>query len=248
MTGSVKFDYVETRRDNPRTAELRQAFGIAHDETVFIAGSTQAPEEQYALETWLQLREEFPALRLILVPRHQERFEEVARLVQSRGLPLLRRTATRNETTAAGEPRDGERPVLLLDTLGELSACWGLADVAFVGGSLTSRGGQNMIEPAGYAAAVMFGPETRNFRDVVELLMQAAAARVVHSPAELTEAVAEDLRSPHLAGARGLRAQRLVLAQRGATRRTADLILSRLLPESRLSQSEAPSAGSRRAA
>lgn len=240
VTGSIKFDHVETSRHTPRTTELRTAFQLADGEPVFIAGSTQPPEEQYALDTWLALREEFPRLRLILVPRHQERFEEVARLVLQHGLPLLRRTATLqigntlpigHGVEAASSPDlAGSPPVLLLDTLGELSACWGLADVAFVGGSLTSRGGQNMIEPAGYGAAVLFGPDTRNFRDVVELLLRDAAACVVRNADELTEAVGNDLRCPHLARARGQRAQRLVLAQRGATVRTAELILQRLLP------------------
>ncbi|MCA9115195.1 MAG: 3-deoxy-D-manno-octulosonic acid transferase, partial [Planctomycetaceae bacterium] len=133
VTGSIKFDHVETSRSTPRTTELRTAFQLADGEPVFIAGSTQAPEEQYALDTWLALREEFPRLRLILVPRHKERFEEVARMVLQHGLPLLRRTATLQIGNGVEAPSSpdlaGSPPVLLLDTLGELSACWGLADV-----------------------------------------------------------------------------------------------------------------------
>src|SRR5207244_4201826 len=105
---------------------------------------------------------------LILVPRHKERFEEVARLVvEHYQLPLLRRS--QNSPVSPKPDTRGFRrnpptlaPIILLDTLGELSACWGLADIAFVGGSLTNRGGQNMIEPAGYGAAVLFGPNTQN--------------------------------------------------------------------------------------
>ncbi len=181
VTGSIKFDRVETDRGNPRTAELRRAFGLGESDRVFIAGSTQAPEERYALESYRQLRTQFPDLRLILVPRHKERFDEVADLVEREfALPLLRRSHQRN----VSEPRKGDQaasppPVILLDTLGELSFCWGLADIAFVGGSLTKRGGQNMIEPAGFGAAVLFGPNTWNFKDVVDLLLSQEAAVVV---------------------------------------------------------------------
>src|SRR6202012_2932283 len=101
----------------------------------------------------------------------------------------------------------GKPAVALLDTLGELGACWGLADVAFVGGSLTNRGGQNMIEPAGYGAAVLFGPNTQNFRDVVEMLLSADAALVVHDAAELTAVVANCLANPERAREQGARAQ-----------------------------------------
>ncbi len=200
ITGSIKFDRVVSNRRNPKTLELRAAFAIGESEPVFVAGSTQESEEEAAIDAYLAVRASFPALRLILVPRHKERFEDVARLVESRGLPLCRRSSASNAAL-----RHDSRAVLLLDTLGELSACWGLADVAFVGGSLTNRGGQNMIEPAGYAAAVLFGPNTRNFRDVVERLLSVDAARVVHNGAELTAAVADCLAHPERARARGPR-------------------------------------------
>jgi 3-deoxy-D-manno-octulosonic-acid transferase len=228
VTGSVKFDGVETDRNNPRSVALLESFGIARGERVFIAGSTQEPEEEYALETWLSLRENLPDLRLILVPRHKERFDEVANLVTSRGLPLIRRSALR-----AGEARSTMAdspiaPVLLLDTLGELGACWGLADVAFVGGSLTNRGGQNMIEPAAYGAAILFGPNTHNFRDVTEALLDGGAATVVHDAGELTKSVRALLTDPARAKEQGSKARALILVQQGATARTVELLLEHL--------------------
>ncbi len=233
VTGSIKFDAVETDRHNPQTTEIRRAFAIADDAPVFIAGSTQSPEEDYALAAYREIRKRVPELRLILVPRHKERFEEVARLVQSQGFALTRRS-TPNATPPHSESTDNkssdELPVLLLDTLGELSACWGLADIAFVGGSLTKRGGQNMIEPAGYGAAVLFGPNTRNFRDVVEILLKNDAAAVVHNAEELTTRVQTLLQSRSTRLEMGRRAQQLVLAQQGATARTVALI-SQVLPK-----------------
>jgi 3-deoxy-D-manno-octulosonic-acid transferase len=236
VTGSIKFDGVETSRTNPRTAELRQFFGLCGDDTVFIAGSTQDPEERFAIESYLSLCTKHPRLRLILVPRHKERFDEVSQLVtQEFKLPLLRRSASHKQAppspgvTPPGSAPASVPPILLLDTLGELSSCWGLASIAFVGGSLTQRGGQNMIEPAGYGAAVLFGPNTWNFKDVVELLLSHDAALVVRSAAELTARLGELLADPARAAALGDRSRELVTAQRGATARTVEL-LGRVLP------------------
>ena len=231
VTGNIKFDRVESDRQNSKTAELRRSFGIQPNEQVFIAGSTQSPEESYALDAWKSLRAKFPRLRLILVPRHKERFEEVAALVHQRGLPLLRRSRSRD---AAGDPLSSESisaPVLLLDTLGELAACWGLADFAFVGGSLTNRGGQNMLEPAGYGAAVLFGPNTWNFKDITEALLSRDAARVVRSQDELTQLLRGLLQQPEMALRLGNAAREFVAEQQGATRRTVDR-LAALLPDS----------------
>ena len=221
ITGSIKFDGVRSNRSNPKTNELREFFGILPDEQVFIAGSTQSPEESFALDTWQALRGEFPNLRLILVPRHKERFEEVATLVASRGLALRRRSSG-CATGRSAQPTE----VLLLDTLGELGACWGLADIAFVGGSLTQRGGQNMLEPAAYGATVLFGPNTCNFRDIVEQLLARDAARVVRSDKELTSVVRELLKSPTTAQELGVRAKSFVATQQGAAARTVELLLS----------------------
>lgn len=217
LTGSIKFDGVHSDRSNAKTMELRQFFGLRTDEKILIAGSTQAPEESFALNSWQELRKDFPNLRLILVPRHQERFEEVAALVISRGLTLQRRSV------AAKTVGD----VLLLDTLGELGACWGLADIAFVGGSLTQRGGQNMLEPAAYGAAVLLGPNTWNFRDIVEQLVARDSVRVVRSAEELTATVRWLLQDSTMASELGSRASTFVATQQGAAFRTVEL-LSRL--------------------
>ncbi|MFN0199831.1 MAG: 3-deoxy-D-manno-octulosonic acid transferase [Planctomycetaceae bacterium] len=222
VTGSIKFDRCDNERFAPLTRELRECFGIRPGETVFIAGSTQHPEEKIALTTYLELLPRYPSLRLILVPRHRERFEEVARMVEQHNVPLIRRSSPPHVDMqrATGVP-----PIGLLDTLGELSACWGLADIAFVGGSLTHRGGQNMIEPASYGAAILFGPHTHNFKDVVEMLLAHQAAKVVWDEGDLRQAMGQLLEEPALAREMGARAKELVHKQQGATSRTLELIL-----------------------
>ena len=229
VTGSVKFDGVNTNRHTAESDALRCALGISPDERVFIAGSTHEPEEQVALRTYSVLRREFADLRLVLVPRHAERFDEVAKLVLDHGFPLTRRSTSIDSFQSGPMHDQPDALVALLDTLGELSTCWALADVAFVGGSLTSRGGQNMIEPAGYGAAVIVGPNTHNFRDVVEGLQFHDGICVIPQAGDLTPTVRERLQNPAEAHRQGVAAQAFVMSQQGATERTMDLLI-RLLP------------------
>ncbi len=219
VTGSMKFDGARTDRDNPATRRLARLAGFARDDVVFLAGSTQEPEEAAALEAFRRLSGEWPGLRLVLVPRHPERFEAVARLLDRSGMAWQRRSRLDGERQAP--PR---AHILLVDTVGELGAWWGTARIAFVGGSLGRRGGQNMIEPAAYGAAVCFGPNTRNFRDIVALMLARRAAVVVHDADELAAFVRDCLERPASAAALGTRARALVAGQLGATQRTFDLL------------------------
>ncbi|MCA9267151.1 MAG: 3-deoxy-D-manno-octulosonic acid transferase [Planctomycetales bacterium] len=223
VTGSLKFDGASADRDNPQTARLARLAGIDSSDVVFLAGSTQDPEEALALAAYQSCAAEFPQLRLIVVPRHPDRFDKVAALLDESGVAWARRSQLRE-----GEPPAKAR-VLLVDTIGELGHWWGAADVAYVGGSMGSRGGQNMIEPAAYGAAVSFGPCTWNFREVVALLASGDAAAVVHSGAEMTDFLRECLKRPELRHELGDRARRLVAQQQGAVARTIDA-LAPLLP------------------
>ncbi len=216
VTGSVKYDGLETDRANPRTRELRRALGLTSSDLVFVAGSTMEGEEEAAVAAYRRARQRHPGLRLVLVPRHAERFEAVAAWLGSIGERVVRRSEGESPATP-GEPP----PVILVDTIGELGAAWGLADVAFVGGSLIAgRGGQNMIEPAAYGASVLFGPHTSNFRETVEQLLDRGGARRVADAEELAEALLADLDDPESASARGEAARAFVLAQHGASSRT----------------------------
>ncbi len=197
VTGSVKFDGCSCDRDNPRTRELRRLLNVGPDDLVWIAGSTVAPEEEIVLGIYPRLRAEYPRLRLVLVPRHPERFDAVALLLEQHKLAYVRRSRLT-------EPVQDRSAVVLGDTLGELSALWGLADLAFVGGSLDGkRGGQNMIEPAGYGAAVLFGPHVWNFRDPAQRLVEWNAAIQVSDAAHLETSLRGLLASPRIRALRG---------------------------------------------
>jgi 3-deoxy-D-manno-octulosonic-acid transferase len=222
VSGSLKFDGVPGDRAAAEVERLRRLAGFGADDVVFLAGSTQDPEERLAAEAFLALLEAHPTLRLVIVPRHVERAAEIASLLDTAGLRWQLRS--RLDAVAA----DPSVRVLLVDTTGELGWWWGTATIAFVGGSLDGvRGGQNMLEPAAYGAAVSFGPFTRNFKDEVSCLLAADAAVVVPDGAALTAFVARCLDEPAWAAALGGRAAALVASQRGATAATARLVLSR---------------------
>ena len=213
----MKFDGAETDRDNATTRRLGGLAGLMSRDLVFLAGSTQRGEEAAAISAFRKLRTHHSSLRLILVPRHPERFQEVADVLEDSGLPWVRRS----ELPGSRIPASG---VVLVDRVGELGALWGLAQIAFVGGSFGSRGGQNMIEPAAYGAAVCFGPNTHNFRAVVEAMLQREAAVVVASTDELSQFVERCLEDPVYADSLGRRAQGLVVESLGATVKTIELL------------------------
>jgi 3-deoxy-D-manno-octulosonic-acid transferase len=244
VTGSLKYDGAQTDRNNLRTQALRELAGISPADVVFLAGSTQEPEEQMAIDIFRRLSPQNPRLRLILVPRHPERFDAVARLLEGSQLAWQRRTslpaqppaqphATRpspphnvNARNSSQPPalRGLPAPILLVDTVGELGAWWGTTHIAFVGGSFGTRGGQNMLEPAAYGAAVSFGPNTRNFRDIVASLLAADAAVVVEDDHSLETFVKRCLHDDAYATGLGSRARALVQSNLGATARTLFLL------------------------
>ena len=154
------------------------------------------------------------------MPRHPERFEEVGKLLDATKLRWQRRTRLSDIEGPAPDIR-----ILLIDTVGELGAWWGRADIGFVGGSFGSRGGQNMIEPAAYGVAVCFGPHTQNFRDIVAALQSADAASVVSSGEELTCFVRRCIQDSEYRKMMGQRASSLVASSRGATEQTVTCLL-----------------------
>ena len=243
--------------------------GFSNDDIVLLAGSTQEPEEAMVLETFRELSPQFPHLRLVLVPRHPDRFESVAKLLDSSGIAWQRRTAldegsgfrVQGSGTENQQPSDGvavELPpqqrvqgsgnethpspltphpspltplpsplaprILLVDIVGELGAWWGTARIAFVGGSMGNRGGQNMIEPAAYGAAISFGPNTWNFRDIVAAMLALDAAAVVSDGPQFTQFVGAAWPSPTMRPPWAAAPNGWCSAQLGATAKTLRLL------------------------
>jgi 3-deoxy-D-manno-octulosonic-acid transferase len=219
VTGNLKFD-VAPPSPPPIVASLRSALQHTGAGPVLIAGSTMEGEEPLLLRAFEIVRGSHPRAVLILAPRHPQRFQQVADLVVSLGIPCWRRSLW------SGEDLGG--CVLLLDSIGELAAIYALGDLAFVGGSLIEHGGHNILEPAQYGVPILVGPHYENFRDIVNLFRGADALRVV-GPAELPLCIMELLSHEAERAELGRRAQATVRAQTGATQRTLER-LTGLLP------------------
>jgi 3-deoxy-D-manno-octulosonic-acid transferase len=231
VTGSVKYDGALGERETPKSQFLR-TFLRSRDAMsserceglVWVAGSTHAPEERIVLDAFATLRSRLPSLQLILVPRHPDRFEEVTTVLTATGLPFVRRTQLT-------EPPATPPAVLLLDSVGELGAAWALADVGYVGGTLDGkRGGQSMIEPAGFGVPTVFGPHDWNFRDAAKRLVEAGGAIRVREAGEVESAVAGLLADSARRTKMGDAARALVRAQQGATGRTLDVLDELIAP------------------
>ena len=217
VTGSVKYDGTSGERDSVQSRELARLLAV-ESAVVLLAGSTHSPEESIILEVFARLRVRFPHLRLILVPRHPDRFDEVAGLVERSKLPFVRRSRVT-------EPLSLMPAVVLLDTVGELLAAWGLADIGFTGGSLDGkRGGQSMIEPAGYGVPCVFGPHVWNFKDAARRLVEVGGAVMVSDAAALQAELARLIDDLELRRKMGHAALELIRRQQGATNRTLEIL------------------------
>jgi len=216
VTGNLKFD-VSLPAPPPIVESLRQSLAADRAGPVLVCGSTVEDEEPPLLKAFENLRVGHPRAVMILAPRHPERFDDVAILLQQLGMPSFRRSQWHGESLAGG--------VLLVDTIGELAALYALADVAFVGGSLVPRGGHNIIEPAQHGVAIVTGNHTENFRDIVALFQSHDAVRIVglsELPLTLMHLLAHDAERRDL----GRRALETMRSQMGATQRTMEALKS----------------------
>jgi tetraacyldisaccharide 4'-kinase len=221
VAGNFKYDFAA--RAAAADSPVRHWLAARQPAAVWIAASTMpvaeaddVDEDRCVVESWLQLAARHPGLVLIWAPRKPERFDLVAQKLEAAGVSYQRRSQIPD--TAAGEAGDKSR-VLLLDTIGELSGLFDIADVVFMGGTLARRGGHNILEPALFAKPVIAGPHMENFTAIAEEFRQAGAVAEIAGPDELAETVSELLEDPERRRELGRRALGAAEARRGATAR-----------------------------
>jgi 3-deoxy-D-manno-octulosonic-acid transferase len=239
VTGTMKFDSAQVGERVEGDEELAEALGLnpralRGPDPLLVCGSTGPGEEEVLLEVYLRLRLSHPTLRLVIVPRKPERFDEVAQLMGRAGQVIRRSTAA----TQAGERSAHASAMVLGDTMGELRKFYSLADVVVIGRTLLDLGekqhGSDMIEPAALGKPVVVGPYTGNFAEPMRALLaadairQIAASTPVAAVAQLVNVIDAWLADPAAAEEVGRRAREVVLANRGATQRHVQLILDYL--------------------
>ena len=228
VTGSLKFDSLEspgaataTAVDRGRQRVLRY-FRISPERPVIIAASTLKGEETPVLEAFQRIRARMPDVLLIIAPRKPERFDEVEQLARRGGW----RVARRNDLPVDAEPR---QDVVILDTIGELAQLFQVATAVFVGGSLVDQGGHNILEPAVFGKAIVFGPYMQNFAEIARAFIDNDAAIQIRTGRALEHALMGLLTDPVRRARLGAAARALVEANRGARSKTMTAI-ARVLP------------------
>lgn len=225
VVGSMKFDAAKLdERRLLNVPSLLQQLGVPPDTPLLVGGSTHPGEEAILADTFLKLRAQFPALFLIIVPRHFERSREVSRELDARGV----RFAYRSEITAKYQRQPGELQCLVVNTTGELRYFYEHATVIFVGKSLTATGGQNPIEPGALGKAMVFGPNMQNFAEAARSFVAQDGAVQVQNVTELESALAQLLSDPARREQLGRNAIKVVRANLGAIERTVEMIVNRL--------------------
>lgn len=209
VSGSIKFD-IHIDAAQRQAASLERKKLSAEQRPVWICASTHEGEEDMILRAFSALLAHHPTTLLIIAPRHPERFDVVAAKIAAAGFDFTRRS-DKGESTG--------KPVLLLDTMGELALLFGCADVATVGGSLIDRGGHNSLEPAAWGLPLVNGESDFNFAEISRLLQQSGALAIVASEVELGEQVAALLADENVRKQRGAAGFGVIEQNRGALER-----------------------------
>ena len=221
VTGNLKFDV--------GTDILLCSANSESNRLIFVAGSTHRGEEEIILDVYREIQKFYPHMVLILAPRHLERVTEVERLLSSRNFKFTRRSEL-------SSPFQGNElsQIILLDTIGELTRFYALARIVFVGGSLVSAGGHNILEPASLGKGVLFGPYMDNFGEIAQSFISRGAGRVVSNREELLKSILELLSNPEELERMGRAALEIVKAHKGAAEKSA-ILAKNLLKGSRRS-------------
>lgn len=220
-TGNLKFDMKPLYWDIVDRENICQRLKITSDSLVFIAGSTHNGEEGAILDVFKELKREFFSLKLIIAPRHPERFKEVEALIKERGFSLCKRSEVDTQTQSNND-------VILLDTIGELCKFYSIADIAFIGGTLVDIGGHNLLEPALHKKPILYGPHIRSYIEMAEMLEKAGGGIRVNSKNELLLKTKELFNNKVFREKTGNAAYSIIENNRGATEKTFQILESYL--------------------
>ncbi len=213
VTGSIKFDIQLAAGLSEQAEALRSTWGSRR---VWIAASTHEGEEEQVLRVFQTVKQRFEDALLLLVPRHPERFQRVARLCEQAGWRLVKRSS--------GRFCHPDTDIFLGDTMGELPLFYAASDIAFVGGSLVATGGHNMLEPAALGIPLITGSHVFNFEDIASRLLEHQAAIKVANAEQLTEVLLTWFQDANLRSQIGENGRHFVAQNRGALQKLLGII------------------------
>jgi 3-deoxy-D-manno-octulosonic-acid transferase len=219
VMGNAKYDGLASLAASALREEIARRFNAREDERFFVAGSTHEGEEKIIIDVYQELLKRYTDFKLIIVPRHIERTKDV--------LGLLRQVNFNDIITLSdinnGRQREDER-IIVVDVIGELFKIYSLAAIVYCGGSLVSKGGQNILEAAAWGKVIFYGPSMEDFSAEKALLEDAGCGVTIRNTEELLQGIFQALENPEELRSRGERGKAVVLANIGAAARYADLI------------------------
>ncbi|MEI7639620.1 MAG: 3-deoxy-D-manno-octulosonic acid transferase, partial [Syntrophus sp. (in: bacteria)] len=223
IMGNAKYDGLAAKVSPALQEEIALRLNITPEDPVFVAGSTHEGEESVVLDVYRRLLPDYSAMKLILIPRHVERGAAVREIAARSGFADIITLSAIN----GGQGREEER-IIIVDVIGELFKIYSLATVVFCGGSLVPRGGQNILEPAAWGKVVFHGPSMEDFLSEKNILAGIGAGITVTNGEELLAGVRRMLSQPSLLKEKGEAARKAIIANRGAAKRYARLIIESL--------------------
>lgn len=216
--GNAKFDQSYSTISQSKKTQYLNEFNILQDDLVFVAGSTHDDEEINLIKIYKELKNKFPNLYFIIAPRDIERADEIKNLFNNYDIDSVKRTDIEKKMSEKDN-------VLILNTIGELAQIYSLADLVFVGGSMMGKGGHNILEPAAHGKLVFFGPDMSNFKDSTRLLLKNNVGIQVNNWEELKQNFLYFLNNRQELKEKGNKARRVILKNRGASKRIVESAL-----------------------
>ena len=227
VTGTLKYDTAQIIDRIAGAEDIRNALAI-DDERLWVAGGTGPGEEKLILDVYIRLKENFNDLRLVIVPRKPERFEEVAQLIKQSGCSLVRYSIIKNNEQAVDINKNA---IILGDTMGDLRKFYSLAKIVFVGRSLVPMGGSDMMESTAMGKCTIFGPYTFNFKQTVAALLENEGAIEVRNADELAGVMWKCLTDDVFANRLAVNGRNVIKNNQGATKKSIEAVVKLLCSE-----------------
>lgn len=231
VSGNIKYDNEFKEIEEEKVKEIKNTLGVNNSDRIFIAGSTHPGEEEIAIKLYSNILKNYPDFRLVIAPRHIDRVEEVEEIVKKMGLNAVRKTELLKGSRRGTHPVDGSgqgssntKPIIILDTIGELSFMYSIADIVFVGGSLIPHGGQNILEPAFYKKPVIFGKYMMNFQEIAKEMILSGGGIQVNNEEDLIREVGGLLNNKKKMIEIGEKGYQVIMKNRGALQKNLELI------------------------